>query len=389
MDIRGISKILPKAGQNTTSYINSIDLANEERTEYFVPFSANYLKYSDAVKNTLKKAGKDLKDARINYFTKNGIGQLTLEYNVFDGENITPQKLVLAIGEMNEGAEAKRGDVLETLKKLLKAAKDFSKVENFDKSAAKIEKLGWTVTNECMDIVGVSKPDGVVDIKRTIFTQQERENVTREDIEKNQKDHFYRIEAQFINSIQTYIIDGYETLSVPMGNVNLSTKKKEVMKYKQSRNKGEVDEKTILGATFTKMNPLIETESPAPETVATDRICRKVINGCLESLPDTGEIEQAYIQAYLQLRKEYMEAADKTKAKARLQDFIEKADKRIEFQRADKRRELREYVKKVVGNVKRYQEEDIETERRLGEEEKAEELVKIHEKARPSGGMEI
>lgn len=387
MDIRGISRVLPKDGQNITNYINCIDLANEERTEYFVPFSANYLKYSDAVKNTLKRAGKDLKDARINYFTKNGIGQLTLEYNVFDGENITPQKLVLAIGEMNEGKETTRREVQEIMKNLLLTAKNYSQVEGFEKYMARIQKLGWTVTNECIDIAGVSKPDGVVDIRRTNFTQQERENITREDIEQNQKDHSYRVEAQFINSIQTYIIDGYEALSVPMGNANLSAKKKEVMKYKQSRNKGEVDEKTLLGATFTKMNPLIEIGSLTPLTAVAERACRKVINNCLESLPDTGEIEQTYIKSYLQLREEYTGAKEdtsKAKAKARLQEFIEKADKRIELQRADKRKELREYVESVVGNVKEYQEEDIETERKLGEKEKEEELMKIRKKTGPS-----
>lgn len=384
MDYRGISRILPKDGQNTKSYINEIDLANEERKEYFVPYSANYLKYSDAVKNTLKNEGKELKDARINYYTKNGVGQLTLEYNVLAGEDITPQRLVLAIGEINEGAETTRGDAQEIMKRLLLTAKNYSQVEGFEIYVAKIQKLGWIVTNECIDIAGISRQDGEFDIKRTIFTQDERINITKKDIEQNQNSHFSRVEGQFSNTIEKYVIDGYKGLSVPKWNAKLEAKKKEVMEYAQSKKKGNVDKTKLLGVALSNMMPVAETE----HNYIIERAYGKSINSYLEPLPDTGEIEKTYITTYLEIREEYLRTHDE-KSKAKLLEFIEKVDRRTEFQRGDKRRELRERVAAVIGNVKEYQEEDIETERKLGEEEKAELLRQARKKTGPSAEDEI
>lgn len=390
MGIKKISKILPQEGQNITNYINAI---SEEKKEYFVPFSANYLKYPDTVRNALKKDGKDLKDARINYFTKNGIGQLTLEYNVFDGENITPQKLVLAIGEMNEGTETTRGQVQEIMKMLLLTAKNYSQIEGFENYVARIQKLGWTVTNECVDIAGISRKDGEVDVKRTIFTQDERMNITKEDIEQNQKDHFSRIERHFGKTIEKYIIEGYKGLSVPTWNVELTAKKKEIMDYEQSKKKRKVDERTMLGATFTKMNPLFETESIALSTVVMDKVYRDTINKYLEGLPDTGEIEKTYITTYLQIREEYLKTHDEN-SKAKLQDFLSTLSTRLELARGDKRKDIRKVAAAKLGKeieIQGYEEENIETERRLGEEEKAQALIEMRKKSGPSAddGMEI
>lgn len=385
MGIKGISNILPQEGQNITNYINTI---GEEKKEYFVPFSASYLKYPDNVKNALKRDGKELKDARINYFTKNGIGQLTLEYNVLVGEEITPQRLVLAIGEINEGAETTRGDVQEIMKRLLLTAKNYSQVDGFETYAARIQKLGWTVTNECIDIAGISKQDGEVDVKRTIFTQDERMNITKEDIEQNQKNHFSRMEGQFSSTIEKYIIEGYKELSVPTWNVGLEAKKKEIMQYEQSKKKGKVDKTRLLGAAFSNMVPVAETE----HNYIIERAYGKSINSYLEPLPDTGEIEKTYIRTYLEIREEYLRTHDEG-SKAKLQDFLSKLSTRLELIRRDSRKDTRKAVAARLGTeIQKYKEEDIETERKLGEEEKAELLMQTHKKTGPSlddGGIEI
>lgn len=387
MGIKRISNMLPQEGQNITNYINTI-MANEERKEYFVPFSASFLKYPDTLKNALKKDGKDLKDARINYFTKNGIGQLTLEYNVLDGEEITPQRLVLAIGEINKGAETTRGDVQEIMKRLLLTAKNYSQVENFESYAARIQKLGWTVTNECIDISGISKQDGQVDVKRTIFTQDERMNITKEDIEQNQKDHFSRMEGQFSSTIEKYIIEGYKALSVPTRNEKLGAKKKDIMEYADSKKKGKVDKTKLLGAAFSNMVPVAETE----HNYIIERAYGKSINSYLESLPDTGKIEKTYIRTYLKIREEYLRTHDEG-SKAKLQEFLAKLSTRLELIRSDSRKDIRNAVAVRLGTeIQKYKEEDIETERKLGEEEKAELLMQTHKKTGSSlddGGMEI
>lgn len=384
MGIKGISNILPQEGQNITNYINTI---GEEKKEYFVPFSASYLKYPDNVKNALKRDGKELKDARINYFTKNGIGQLTLEYNVLVGEEITPQRLVLAIGEINEGAETTRGDVQEIMKRLLLTAKNYSQVDGFETYAARIQKLGWTVTNECIDIAGISKQDGEVDVKRTIFTQDERMNITKEDIEQNQKNHFSRMEGQFSSTIEKYIIKGYKELSVPTCNVELEAKKKEIMQYEQSKKKGKVDKTRLLGAAFSNMVPVAETE----HNYIIERAYGKSINSYLEPLPDTGEIEKTYIRTYLEIREEYLRTHDEG-SKAKLQDFLSKLSTRLELIRRDSRKDTRKAVAARLGTeIQKYKEEDIETERKLGEEEKEEALMQIRKETGPSvdDGIEI
>lgn len=388
MGIKRISNMLPQEGQNITNYINTINIANEERKEYFVPFNASFLKYPDTLKNALKKDGKDLKDARINYFTKNGIGQLTLEYNVLDGEEITPQRLVLAIGEINEGAETTRGDVQEIMKRLLLTAKNYSQVENFESYAARIQKLGWTVTNECIDISGISKQDGQVDVKRTIFTQDERMNITKEDIEQNQKAHFSRMEEQFSSTIEKYMIEGYKELSVPTWNEKLVAKKKDIMEYADSKKKGKVDKTRLLGAAFSNMVPVAETE----HNYIIERAYGKSINSYLEPLPDTGEIEKTYIRTYLKIREEYLRTHDEG-SKAKLQEFLAKLSTRLELIRSDSRKDIRNAVAVRLGTeIQKYKEEDIETERKLGEEEKAELLMQTHKKTGSSlddGGMEI
>lgn len=386
MGIKKISNKLPQDGQNITNYINTI---GEEKKEYFVPFSTSYLKYSDTIRNALKKLGKDLKDARINYFTKNGIGQLTLEYNVFDGENITPQKLVLAIGEMNEGTEATRGQVQEIMKMLLLTAKNYSQIEGFENYVARTQKLGWTVTNECIDIAGITRQDGEVDVKRTIFTQDERMNITKEDIEKNQKEHFSRMEGQFGKTIEKYIIEGYKGLSVPTWNEKLLAKKKEIMDYERSKKKGKVDETKLLGAAFLNMVPVAETE----HNYIIERAYGKNINKYLESLPDTGEIEKSYITTYLEIREEYLRTRD-DESKAKLQDFLSRLSIRLELAKGDSRKDIRKVAAAKLGKeieIQGYEEENIETERKLGEEEKAQVLSEIRKKTGPSAddGMEL
>lgn len=384
MGIKGISNILPQEGQNITNYINTI---GEEKKEYFVPFSASYLKYPDNVKNALKRDGKELKDARINYFTKNGIGQLTLEYNVLVGEEITPQRLVLAIGEINEGAETTRGDVQEIMKRLLLTAKNYSQVDGFETYAARIQKLGWTVTNECIDIAGISKQDGEVDVKRTIFTQDERMNITKEDIEQNQKDHFSRMEGHFSSTIEKYIIEGYKALSVPTWNEKLVAKKKDIMEYAESKKKGKVDKTRLLGAAFSNMVPVAEAE----HNYIIERAYGKSINSYLEPLPNTGEIEKTYIKTYLEIREEYLRTHDEG-SKAKLQDFLSKLSTRLELIRRDSRKDTRKAVAARLGTeIQKYKEEDIETERKLGEEEKAQVLSEIRKKTGPStyDGMEL
>lgn len=385
MGIKKISNILPQEGQNITNYINTI---GEEKKEYFVPFSASYLKYPDNVRNALKKDGKDLKDARINYFTKNGMGQLTLEYNVFDGENITPQKIVLAIGEMNEGTETTRHEVQEIMKGLLLTAKSYNQIEGFEKYVARIQKLGWTVTNEAIDIAGISKQDGEFDIKRTIFTQDERMNITKEDIEQNKKDHLIRTEGQFSKTIEKYMIEGYKGLSVPTLNVELAAKKKQIMDYEQSKKKGKVDKTKLLDAAFLNMVPVSETE----HNYIIERTYGKSINSYLQALPDTGEIEKSYITTYLEIREECLRVHN-DKSEAKLQDFLSTLSTRLEIARSDRRKDTRIAVATRLGieEVQRYEEEDIETERKLGEEEKAQALMEIRKKTGPSvdDGMEL
>lgn len=367
MNMKGISNILPQEGQNTTDYINKIDETNEEKIEYYVPYSAKYLKYSDR-----QKESYGLTDAKINLFTKNGHGQITLEYDVLDGENVNHKRLVIATGELKKGA-GNQQEILKVMKSMISKMKDFNKLgtREFAAYATRMQRLGWGVTNECIDIAQMSKQDNETEIKRTKFTQDERINMKPEDME--QESHRLRLELQLIEGVKSFIIEGYRDLYIDPVAEEVKLRKEEVREYV----KGTIKPEKMLAIAFKNLKPIAQTQS----NYVMERAYVKTIKKYLDDLPDKDKqnIEKRDIEAYYLVREEYAKRQfgnainqnkdkDKEDAEQILLNFITRRDKKIELKREQKRQEVREYVAERIANgegLDDYIPEDVRTEAQI------------------------
>lgn len=367
MNMKGISNILPQEGQKTTDYINKIDETNEEKIEYYVPYSAKYLKYSDR-----QKESYGLTDAKINLFTKNGHGQITLEYDVLDGENVNHQRLVIATGELKKGA-GNQQEILKVIKSMISKMKDFNKLgtREFAAYATRMQRLGWGVTNECIDIAQMSKQDNETEIKRTKFTQDERINMKPEDME--QDSHRLRLELQLIEGVKSFIIEGYRDLYIDPVAEEVKLRKEEVREYV----KGTIKPEKMLAIAFKNLKPIAQTQS----NYVMERAYVKTIKKYLDDLPDKDKqnIEKRDIEAYYLVREEYAKRQfgnainqnkdkDKEDAEQILLNFITRRDKKIELKREQKRQEVREYVAERIANgegLDDYISEDVRTEAQI------------------------
>lgn len=363
MGIKGISNILPKERQNTTDYMNKIEEVSKEKINYYVPYSANYLKYSDKLKNE----NEELKDATINLFTKEGDGQITLEYDVLDGEKVIHQRLVLATGELKKGANTQQ-DVIRTMKEMLSNMKAFSKIEakQFARYATIMQRLGWSVTNECIDIAQMSKQDNETEIKRTKFTQDERINMKPEDME--QESHRLRLELQMIENIKSFIIDGYKKLYIDPEAVEVKTRREEVIQYA----KGTIKPEKMLAVAFANLEPIAQMQA----NYVIEGVYAKTIKKYLDDLPDKGKIEKKDIAAYYLVREDYAKRQfgntikkdqDRGTAEQIVLNFLTRLDKKVETKREQKRQEVREYVAEriVSGELDDYVTEDVKKEAQI------------------------
>lgn len=371
MGIKGISNILPKDEQNTTDYMNRINEANQEKINYYVPYSANYLKYSDK----LKEENEGLKDAKINLFTKEGDGQITLEYDVLDGEKVIHQRLVLATGELRKGAD-NQSKAVKMMQDMLSKMKDFSSLGNeFNKYATIMQRLGWSVTNECIDIAQMSKQDNETEIKRTKFTQDERINMKPEDME--QGSHRLRLELQTIANIKSFIIEGYKNLYIDPEAVEVKTRKEEVVQYA----KGTIKPEKMLAIAFRELKPIAQTQS----NYVMERAFAKTVNKYFDDIPDKGNIEKKDIAAYYLVREEYAKRQfgnaikqdqdkdeEKVSAEQILLNFLTRLDKKTETKREQKRQEVREFVSNriVSGELDAYVTEDLKKEAQIERKER-------------------
>lgn len=375
MSIRGISNILPQSGQKTTDYMNRIEEANEEKINYYVPYSARYLKYSDSLKKS-----KGLTDAKINLFTKNGSGQITLEYDVPNEEGVTHQRLVIATAELRKGAENQH-EILKVMKNMLSQMKEFSKLEpeQFVRYATKMQRLGWSVTNECIDIAQMTKQDPETEIKRTKFTQEERIHITSEDIELDS--HKSRLESQFIKQIKLFMVEGYRELYIDPEAVEVKKRREEVIQYV----KGTIKPEKKLAQAFENMH--LARESKANYII--ERVHGNTIGKYLDDLPDKGRIKKEDIETYLQVREEYAKqnfgknvsqlAAESDKkdkdivAEDALETFLTELDEKIESQREQKRVKVREFISERIlrgEELEDYTSEDIYEEAQIERKER-------------------
>lgn len=348
---KGISKIIPSENEKATKYLERV----EENKEYYVPYSVSYLS-----------------DYKVKYYTKNNICQIALEYEIPDGDNTTKQRLILATAPIAKGAET-QPEVQSTIEGIVTEITEFSSKRNFIEQIAGIQNLGWQVTNEGIDIMQVLKHDRPTEIKRTKFTQDERQTIKPEDIEENRESHYARLEEEFIGDIESYIVDGYKDLEQDSLDENSKKRKQEVLEYWNGKKKGELDTSKLLPTIFATMRPMAESKI----NNLMEKVYAKKLNEYISEMPED-EIEglpkqKELIEQYLEQRQEYAKARDNNemeKPDANYKATIMDIEAFIEAKRQLKREETRGEVDRYLGTSKEekeeYVEENIEDEIEIG-----------------------
>lgn len=345
MEKQGISKLIPGENEQVTKYLERV----EENKEYYVPYSVSYLS-----------------NYNVKYYTKNNICQIALEYEVPNGDNTTKQRLILATAPIEKGAET-QPMVHSIVEGMVTEITEFSSERNFVEQIAKMQNLGWQVTNEGIDIMQVKKRDTPTEIKRTKFTQDERQTINPEDIKENREAHYERLEEEFIGDIESYIVDGYRDLPQNFTDEELNNKRQEVLEYWEAKKEGKLDQTKLLPAIFTTMHPMSESKiNNVMETVY-----RKKLNEYISKLPEE-EIEglpkqSNLIDQYLEQREIYSKIRDNSKdddqiktAKDCYRLTIRDIEASVEAKRAINREQVRGNVDKNLGIAKEAKEEYVE-----------------------------
>lgn len=342
---KGISKIIPSENEKATKYLERV----EENKEYYVPYSVSYLS-----------------DYNIKYYTKNNICQIALEYEVPNGEETTKQRIVLATAPIAKGATT-QPEVQSTIEGIVTEITEFSSKRNFIEQIAGIQSLGWQVTNEGIDIMQVLKHDRPTEIKRTKFTQDERQTIKPEDIEENRETHYARLEEEFIGDIESYIVNGYKDLEQDSLDEDTKKRKQEVLEYWNGKKKGEIDPSKLLPAIFSTMRPMAESKiNNLMENVYSKKLneyISKIPEDEIEGLPKEKEV----IEQYLKQRQEYAKTRDNAKdnngmknAGVNYRSTVMDIEAFVETKRQLKREETRGEVNRYLGIGKEEKEEYVE-----------------------------
>lgn len=213
-------------------------------------------------------------------------------------------------------------------------------------------KQGWELTQEGMDLFTTVQNDGQIEIKRTEFTSNELESITKQDIEENQHQHKLRREQQIIDEIPEYIVKSYKQITsedIKQMATTLPIEKvlqpyKMVLGYLNQNGENE------LAQIFGNMKPICELMQDSQMEIHEDM---SIVSQCMNQIPMSyrdNEKQQEILQ-YMIIRKAFMQEKQKgvrNSQQQALDSYISRIDKKEEDKQVKTRKEMEESVKTLM-----------------------------------------
>lgn len=235
-----LDTMIPKDGMKTVEYLRKVE-EKESPKWYYVPYSTEYAN-----------------NVAVNCYTSNKQDYLTIEYEV-PRENIKEKtqryKIILATSAERTGNfEAARPIVADFLKK--STVYMTLKSLNPEIYIAKLEKMGWRCTRDGVDFMQTTRQKGRTEIRRSTFTKEELDNLTKKDIVENERQHMERREYEIIDKLKQYIVDTYEKLPPQYLNEGLKDYMDQAAEYKFNKKYRIEKESNILASIFKEIKPI-------------------------------------------------------------------------------------------------------------------------------------
>lgn len=207
-----------------------------------------------------------------------------------------------------------------------------------------LERHGWTLTQEGLDLFCTVKNDGEVEIKRTEFTSNELASITDEQIKDNRMNHIFRRESQVIGSIPDYIVKSYQMISE--GNIKQAlSNEKLIEQYGIVKEYiANTNQDNELAKAFTNMKPVLHDQEGIEQET---QQYIEVISNCIRQIPEQyrDRIQHQRIFQYMIIRRaliqEKQKGTDIRQDSTMLDDYIKRIDKK-EMKKQQKARDTME-----------------------------------------------
>lgn len=303
--------------------------------DYYVPYHPRFLIDSKGV----------------NIYVDNGQQQITITYTIPEQNGMPAKKenIIIATGETNTRSAVK------ILQEYIKRLDDYQTLQynNPQLCIAQLHRQGYTITPEGMNVFLTDGSDKNMnelpkEIERTIFTQNEKENIKPNEIEQNRQRHIDHREREVIASIRKYILDCYKDINVKDNSFlellakqqkqmnfskdelesyikRFSENLKKVEKYNKDRGNGNMNnDKDSLDYIFRNMKPIINTYGPNRD----ERGYIEILEDIIQTIPEDrrDKKQETYITPYFNKRKDLINIEQNEKA----QKSKEEAQKYLE-----------------------------------------------------------
>lgn len=332
--------------------------------DYYVPYHTKFI--NNDITNDTKKA---------NIYVDNGQQQITITYTIPEQDGMPQRKenIVIATGKTYSK------NAIKSLERYIQRLDKYQTVENINPQLciAELQKQEYTITPEGLDVFLTDKLDENMnkfpkEIKRTVFTQNEKENKTHEQIKENRKRHIDHREKEVIASIGRYILDSYKDIKVDENFfIKLLTEEQKqkqikfskeqmksyvkrfsenynkVMKYSKDKKDGNINnDKDSLDYTFRNMKPIRDIYGPNRNEEGYIKILEDIIQTIPKDRQD--ENQESYIEPYFKIRKALIKIGEKEDAQKYLEEiFIETIDMNTEEKYKSQKDELLEKARKI------------------------------------------
>lgn len=292
---------------------------------------------------------------RINCYVKNGINQVTVEYEVPDkGSENKEVKFVMATAPTTKGHMQ---EVISLLRNFFTVASKYNSLDSIqpEQYVAKLKEMGWESSNEGMDIMQTTKRDEDVEIMKTVFLQEEITNISQEEREENGNRHVNVRECQIITEIEEYIIGAYLKMNKDNSEEYTDADKKRIEKIlKLSFDKKSGIESNMAIA---QLHPIQQTKA----INVMEKIYNKEIREYISQISDKYRFKETEknIERYLKIRDTFIKEREDNIISQRelpfgaiciydLYRFIEELDEKLEIKKKVKRENLQNKANVIV-----------------------------------------
>lgn len=343
------------------------DLKEQYKIPYYVPYSVNYL--DSGYEINIYAENKETKQLALKYFVPGRNGLEDKKETIILATNTKPHIDVHATKtSLNQYFD------------LAKMYKTQMEIEP-EKCVAKLESLGWDISEEGLDVFSTARIDQVQELQRTQFTTRAQEEITPEVLEKRQEEHYYRMEMKKINLMSDYIKSAYQQVTNDdlkeirriqgKSNTKVETLRKRTnMVREYAKQNQDIDlSDNELAQIFTNIKPILLSEHTAKKEAS---LYIQKIRNYIETIPAKYQNEeiQEEIFGYLIMRleiaisrdeleekREDKESVESLKEVKQLKRYLQQEEKQEKVKRETKRKELGKKAEKILPDLMRKQSE--------------------------------